>query len=182
MALSDDLRRIAEVAVGFAGPGEDLSAVIPTEPVGGRRVYLCAFTDGDSTSWIAIDGGGSVVHDRRVVRDAVSIAGMCELAEESAGGGDLLELRSQLASLRGSERPEGIEEAESAAAELEETIAGPRIASPGYLDAVGMATRRLEHALGELGRSPFAEAMKQGTLTVEGLCADIELHYKLELA
>jgi hypothetical protein len=107
---------------------------------------------------------------------------MCELAEETAGGGNLQELRAQLADLRERERPEGIEEAEAAVAELEETIAGDsRIASPAYLDEVGAGARRLEHALGEHSGSPFAEAMKQAGLTVDGLVADIESHYKLEL-
>ena len=69
-----------------------------------------------------------------------------------------------------------------AVAELEQTIDGElRVASPAYLDEVGAATRRLEHALGEHTRSPFAEAMKQAGLTVDGLCADIESHYKLDL-
>jgi hypothetical protein len=182
MNLTDDLRRIAEAAVGYAGAGEELSAVIPTEPAGGRRVYLCAFGSGDSKSWVALEGGGVPVTDRRLLRDGVSIAAMCELAEESAGGGDLAELRAQLATLRETEAPEGIEEAEAAVAALEETMGGElRVASPAYLDEVGAATRRLEHALGEHDRSPFAEAMKQAGLTVDGLIADIESHYKLEL-
>jgi hypothetical protein len=182
MALSDDLRRIADAAVGYAGPGEELSAVIPTEPHRDERVYLCAFTAGDAKSWIALDGDCRPVVDRRMLRDAVSIAAMCELAEETAGGGDLPELRSQLATLRETEKPEGIEEAEAAVAELEQTIGGElRIASPAYLDDVGAVTRRLEQALGEYTRSPFTEAMKQSGLTIDGLSADIESHYKLEL-
>ncbi len=148
MALSDDLRRIADAAIGYAVPGEELSAVIPTEPLRDRRVYLCAFTNGDSKSWVALDGDGSPVVDRRVLRDAVSIATICELAEEAAGDSDLPELR---------------------------------IASPAYLDDVAAATRQPEQAIGEHSRSPFAEAMKQAGLTIDGLSADIESHYKLEL-
>src|SRR5260370_40936193 len=100
MALSDDLRRIADAAIGYAVPGEDLSAVIPTEPLGDRRVYLCAFTNGDSQNWGPLDGDGRPVVDRRLLRDAVSIATMCELAEEAAGGGNLPELLPHLATLR----------------------------------------------------------------------------------
>jgi hypothetical protein len=181
MALSDDLRRIADAAVGYAGTGEDLSAVIPTEPRPGRRVYLCAFTSGGAKSWVAFDGDCRPVVDRRLLRDAVSIAAMCELAEETAGG-NLPELRSELATLRETEGPEGNEEAEAAVAALERTVGGElRVASPAYLDDVGAATRRLEEALGESTRSPFAQAMKQAGLTVDGLSADIESHYKLEL-
>ena len=183
MSLDDDLRRIAEVAVGYADPGEDLAAVIPTEPLRGQRVYLCAFSSGGIQSWLAFDSAGGPIVDRRLLRDAVSIAAMCELAEESAGGGKLPELRAQLATLRETEAPEGVDEAEDAAERLERTIGNTiRIASPGYLDEVGAAARVLEHALGEHARSPFTEAMKQAGLTVDGLAADIEGHYKLELA
>jgi hypothetical protein len=181
MDPGDDLRRIADAAVGYAEPDEELSAVMPTEPFAGRRVYLCAFTTGDSRSWLAFDDDGGPVLDRRLLRDAVSIAVMCELAEETAGGGNLPELRSRLAMLRETEGPEGIDEAEAAVAELEQTIGTLRIASPGYLDDVGAAARRLEQALGEHTRSPFVEAMKQAGLTVDGLSADIESHYKLVL-
>jgi hypothetical protein len=176
MALTDDLRRIADVAVAYAGPDEELSAVIPTEAVGGERVYLCAFTAGERKSWLALDAAGQPVRDRRVLRDAVSIAGMVELAEETAGGGHLDELRARLAAVGGAE------DAEQAAAELEHVVGDEvRIASPRYLDEIGVATRRLEAALGEQGASPFTEAMKQAGLTIDGLAADIESHYKLEL-
>mgnify|MGYP003289292612 CR=1 FL=1 len=58
---------------------------------------------------------------------------MCELAEESAGGGDVGDLRARLLELRLEEAPEGIEEAELAAAQLQETIlAPPRVASTDY--------------------------------------------------
>ncbi len=154
MALSHDLRRIADVAVAYAGPDEELSAVIPTEAVGGERVYLCAYTAGERKSWLALDPDGAPVHDRRVLRDAVSIAGMVELAEEAA----------------------------EAIGWTEEVVQGDvRVASPQYLDEIGVATRRLEAALGKEGASPFTEAMKQAGLTIDGLAADIESHYKLEL-
>jgi hypothetical protein len=183
MALSDDLRLIADAAVSHAGPGEEVSAVIPTEPAGGERVYLIAYTAGEEKSWLALDGEGRPVEDRRVLRDAVSIAGMVELAEETAGGGNLAELRARLQALRESDAPDGLDEAEAAVDELERTIGGElRVASPAYLDEVGAATRRLEQALGESGSSPFLEAMKQAGLTIDGLAADIESHYKLPLA
>jgi len=182
MALTHELRRIADAAVVYAGADEELSAVIPTEPAGSARIYLVAYTAGEAKSWLALDAEGAPVEDRRVLRDAVSIAGMCELAEETAGGGKLEELREELATLRATEAPEGIDEAEAAVGELERAIGdGLRVASPAYLDEVGAATRRLEQALGESGASPFLEAMKQASLTIDGLAADIESHYKLPL-
>jgi hypothetical protein len=184
MALTDDLRRIADVAVAFAGPEEELSAVIPTEPAGGSaRIYLCAYSSDGHKTWIALDGAGAPVTDRHDLRDAVSIAGMVELAEETAGGGHLQELRAQLETLRATDAPEGIDEAEAALDELERTLADElRVASPAYLDEVGQATRRLEQTLGGTTASPFLEAMKQASLTIDGLAADIETHYKVPLS
>jgi hypothetical protein len=107
---------------------------------------------------------------------------MCELAEESAGGGELENLREKLVAIRLTENPPGIEEAEEAALALEQAIgAPPRLAEPAYLDRVGAATRRLEQALGPSAGSPFAEAMKQGMASVEELTHDVELNYKRPL-
>src|SRR5438132_3699818 len=121
--LDEELKRIAAAARQLAAAGEELAGVIPTEPEAGRRVYLCAF-QGASRTWLALDDGALPVDDRALVRSAVSIAALCELAEESAGGGKLEELRAQLVSLRLTEQPEGIEEAEAAALDLERTLGG----------------------------------------------------------
>jgi hypothetical protein len=134
-------------------------------------------------TWLAFDASGAPVRERAVVRDAVSIAVLCELAEDTAGGGDLDELAMRLDELRRTEAPEGIEAAQAALAELEATMeAPPRVASPAYLDRIGGATRNLEQALGAVTGSPFGEAMKQGTLAVEGLAAEVEGSYKVELS
>jgi hypothetical protein len=182
--LSEQLSWIAEAARGFAEPGEELAAVIPAEPATGVRVYLCAYGDeGEDKSWLALDEEGRPIESRSLLRDAVSIAALCEVAEEVAGGGRLEELRSELARLRLTENPPGIEEAEEAALALERAIGvSPRVASPFYLDDVGAATRRLEQALGEIGRSPFAEALKQAVVTVDELSKDVESSYKAALA
>ncbi|MET1010070.1 MAG: hypothetical protein ABWY96_08470, partial [Gaiellaceae bacterium] len=57
----------------------------------------------------------------------------------------------------------------------------PRIASPAYLDAVGAAASRLERALGDLGPSPFSQAMQAGSAAVEELATDVERAYKRPL-
>jgi hypothetical protein len=181
MGLDADLERIASVAYEYAAPGEALAGVIPTEPDAGLRIYLCAF-EGRGRAWLAFDDHAQPVGDRTLVRAAVSIAALCELAEESAGGGKVEELRSQLVALRLTEHPEGIEEAEEAALDLERTLGTqPRLATPAHLDAVGAATRRLERALGERPGSPFVEAMKRGAAVVEELERDVLGGYKGDL-
>ena len=153
--------------------------MIPTEPGSGARVYLCAYEAGGERSWFALDAAGAPIADRVLVRDAVAIAAMCELAEESAGGGDLGELRARLVELRLTDNPEGIEEAEVAAAELQEAIAPPpRVASVRYLDELGLAAAKLEQALGQVGGSPFAEAMKTGVAASDELADEVESPYR----
>jgi hypothetical protein len=182
VALRDDLDRAAAAAAPFAGDGEELTGVVPAEPEPGERTYLCAFAAGAERTWLVLDDRGEALTSRDAVRRTVSITAMCELAEESAGGGELGELRERLVALRLTENPPGIEEAEDAALALEQAIgAPPRLAEPAYLDRVGDATRRLEEALGPSGGSPFAEAMKMGLGTVEELAHDVESNYKLSL-
>ena len=179
MGLSEDLERIADAARAYAEPEEELRAVIPAEPAEGLRVYLCAFGREGEGSWLTLDAGGLPVRDRALVRDSVSIAAMCELAEETAGGGDVEGLRAQLRMLRLTEDPEGIEEAEEAALDLERVLdVPPRLATPAFLDEVGAAARRLERALGDVGRSPFADAMKHSVGSVEELKLEVETRYK----
>ena len=181
MAVVDDVARIREAASAFADPGEEVSGVLVAETLG-RRVYLCAFESPQGRAWLALDADGAPLAERRVVREAASIAALCELAEESAGGGDLPQLRARLAELRETEAPAGIEEAEAAAAFLAETLQPePRVASGAYLDAIGSASRRLEQALGESGASPFAAAMQAALGSVEELTEDVERNHKLPL-
>lgn len=182
MDLAQELERIAGMAASFAMNGEQLTGILPAEPEPGVRVYLCAFEHDEKRAWLALDGQGAPIESRARVREAVSIAAMCELADESAGGGDLSELRAQLVSLRLTENPPGIDEAEEAALALEAAVGSPpRVASTAHLDAVGTATRRLERALGE-GSSPFAEAMRHAMGAVEALTLEIESGYKQQLA
>ena len=182
MGLPEEIAAAREAALAFAEKGEELVGVVPAEPGHRTRVYLCAFERGSERRWLGLDTAGQPVADRRLVRDAVSIAAMCELAEESAGGGDLGELRTRLVEIRLTENPEGIEDAEVAAADLQEALRpAPRVASVRYLDAIGLAAARLEQALGGHG-SPFAEAMKSGMTAADELAAEVERTYKTELA
>ncbi|MGH3071165.1 MAG: hypothetical protein ACRDNB_02700 [Gaiellaceae bacterium] len=173
MALADDLERIASLS------GAD--AVLAAEAQPGERVYVCAFEEADGgRTWLAFDGAGEPLADRQRLRDAVSIVALCELAEEAAAGGDLDELRSQLAALRLTENPAGIEEAEEAALELQRVLgAPPTLATPARLDEIGAATRKLEGVLGGATQgSPLAAAMKSAGDVVEALVGDVERGYR----
>jgi hypothetical protein len=88
MALDEELRRIADAAVKHCAESEELAGIVPAEPASGVRVYVCAYRKGEETSWLVLDAEGSVVEDRSLVRDAVSIAALYELALETVGAGD----------------------------------------------------------------------------------------------
>ena len=176
MTLAGELERIA----GETGA----DAVLAAEPHTGERVYVCAFEEADGgRTWLAVDRVGEPIAERQRVRDAVSIVALCELAEEIAAGGDLDELRSQLAALRVTENPAGIEEAEEAALALQRVLgAPPMLATPTRLDEIGAATRTLEVALGGIMQgSPFVTAMKSASEVVEALFADVAGSYRIPL-
>jgi len=180
VTLSDDLERISAAAHAFAAPGERVAGILATEPLDTGRVYLCAYeSDAGEHAWLALDDLGAPVESRRVLHDAASLAALCEVAEETAGGGDVAELRATLAELREREAPEGIDEAEAAALALEQALQEePRLATTAYLDELGVASRRLEKALGEDSASPFAAALQQSMPAVEELAAEVERRYK----
>ena len=83
--LDRDLRRIAEAAGRHAAEGEEVTGIVPAEPAGGIRLYVCAFGGGGETSWLVLDATGVPVEDRSLVQEAVSIAALCEVAEDAAG-------------------------------------------------------------------------------------------------
>jgi hypothetical protein len=105
MALSDDLER----AAAAAGAHGAVTAVLAAEPVDGARRYVVALGDGDERRWIVLDTEGRPVTRREDVRDAASIAAMCEVAADVADGLGI------------------------------PVAAAPRVASPGFLDEVGAA-------------------------------------------
>jgi hypothetical protein len=180
MTLADELERIAQAAAAYAAPGERVAGILAAEPLGAGRLYLCAYEGASGGhAWLGLDDDGAPVASARAVREAASLAALCEVAEETAGGGDLPELRARLAEIRETEAPQGIDEAEEAAARLAETLLPePRLATTDYLDRIGAAVRRLEQALGEDGGSPFAAAMQQALPAVEEVAAEVQRHYK----
>jgi hypothetical protein len=178
MALTDDLARIA----GAASAHGEVTGVLAAEPSQGRRRYLVAFGREGGAGWLVLDDDCHVLDRRAEVRTTASIVAMCELAGDLAGGGDLEQLRAQLAKVRIVERPPGIDEAEEAALLLERTIgAPPRVATPAYLDEVGAATVGLERALGETS-SPFSAAISSAAGAVEEFVRDVERGYLRSLS
>ena len=184
MSLADELERVASLATAHAAPGDAVSGIIPTEPASHRRVYLCAFDDADGRrSWLAVRDDGTPVESRAEVREAVSIAAMCEVATDAAGGGDLDMLITRLRELRTTEAPAGIESAEEAAQELRAVLGEPpRLASPSRLDEIGMATRRLERELDPMAASPFTAALKSSQEAVAELQREVEAGYRVRFS
>ena len=177
MALAEELEQIAVAATAHG----QVAGVLAAEPSRGRRHYLVALGADEARRWIVLDEDARPVERRDDVRDTASIVAMCELAGDLAGGGDLESLRSQLTQVRMVEQPPGIEEAEAAALALERVIgAPPRVASPAYLDDVGVATMALERALGELS-SPFSTAIRSASGAVDEFVQDVERCYLIEL-
>jgi len=108
---------------------------------------------------------------------------MCEVATDAAGGGDLEALIARLGELRMREAPEGIESAEEAARRLRLVLGEPpQLASPGRLDEIGMATRRLERELDPMAASPFSAALKSSQEAVAELQREIEAGYRVPLS
>ena len=178
MALADELEQTAAAAAPLAD-GRRGAAVLPAEPAAGARRYVCAFEDADGArAWLVLDDDGRPVQERRDARDAVSIAVLCEVAEEAAFPGDLDELRAQLVALRLTEGPEGIDEAEDAALALQHAIGSPpRVADPERLEAIGEAARRLERALDPAAPSLFTAAMRSAVEVADALWRDVEAAY-----
>lgn len=181
--LAEELERVAALATAHASPGDAVSGVIPTEPAPGRRVYLVAFDDADGyRSWLAISDDGVPVESRVELRAAVSIAALCEVAADAAGGGDLDLLIARLEELRSTDSPPGIEDAEEAGRALQAVLGEPpQLASPSRLDEIGVATRRLEQELDPVASSPFAAAMKSSQAAVSELQREVEAGYRLPL-
>jgi hypothetical protein len=183
VALVDDLDCIAGLAAAQAGSADAVSAVIATEPRNGERVYLCAFNGADGLrSWLAVQADGSPVRSRASLREVVSIAALCEIAADVAGGGDVDALSARLEELRATEAPAGIDEAAEAARALRAVLGdAPQIATPGRLDEIGAAARNLERELDPLAPSPFSAALQGAQAAVAELQREVEAGYREEL-
>jgi hypothetical protein len=183
MSLEDELERAAEHAAAAAESGARVSGVLAAEADAGHRVYVCSIDGADGTrAWVAVRSDGAVVTGRPELRAAVSIAALCEVAADTAGGGDLEGLIASLEDLREREAPDGIEDAEAAARQLRDVLGEPpQLSTPTRLDEIGAATRRLEEELDPGGASPFAAALKSAQNAVSELQREVEAGYLVDL-
>jgi hypothetical protein len=174
---------MAGAAAEHGDPGDTVAAVLATEPEAGRRVYLCAFDGADGfRSWLALDASGQPITRRTELRAAVSIAALCEVAADAAGGGDLDELLARLEELRQRENPPGIDAAIESTEVLRRVLGDPpQLASPARLDEIGAATRRLERELDPGGASPLASTLQTSQAAVAELQREIEAGYRIGL-
>ena len=153
MTLEEELETAVAAAGRHARPGEQAVAVMAAEPAG-RRVFVVALAAGDELGYVAVDGAGAAVADRRLVKDAVSLAALAERAEEVSGAtaaDDLVErFREAVRSLRGAGEGEAAAAAEAVAeagARLAAAAAGPRAATPVYLDRIAALAAELAAAI-----------------------------------
>lgn len=116
--------------MAYAADGEDLVGIVPAEPANGLRLYVCAYGKDDEATWLVLDATGVPVEERALVRDAVSIAALCEVAEEAAAV-----------------EPDGPRIASPAYLDELGSVAGPELAS-----AVKGATGTVEELLREVER------------------------------
>ena len=181
---SEDVERVAEAALGLAREGETVAGIVAGGAAAGTRVYLCAYANvDDERSWLVLDADGIPVTDRSLVRDVVSIAALCELAEDVAFSGDLEELRTRLDELEATDAPSGIDEARGS----EDARGRARRAAAG---CVRRAARRAWRsrtetrgsALDPAGGSPFSTAMRGSSTGLAELLprwrAPTALHWK----
>jgi hypothetical protein len=153
MTLEEELETAVAAAGRHARPGEQPVAVMAAEPAG-ARVFVVALAAGEELGYVAVDGAGTAVADRRLVKDAVSLAALVERAEEVSGATAADELVAQFResseALRGAGEGEAAAAAEAVAAageRLGAAAAGPRAATPVYLDRIAALAGELAAAL-----------------------------------
>jgi hypothetical protein len=169
VAIGEDLGQAASVAAAYG----EVCAVLAAQLGSGERTYLLAVGEGEQRRWLVLDQARALVDEREVVKEVAGIVALCEIAVELAAGD--LPPKPLVAPT------EEVPAVAAAAAALREVVGEPPwIASPDFLDAVGVAARRLEQARGDFS-SPFASALAAHTATVEAFVGDVEFHHAVSL-
>jgi hypothetical protein len=175
--LADELQRAAAAAATYG----EVSGVLAAEPTPGQRVFLVALGEGETRAWLVLDAQLRPVAERSHVRASASIIALCELAADLAGGGRLPDLEERVEEARTAGLEGRLVGAAEAIAALRQVVEPtPRLASPDLLDAIGSATRRLEHELGgEL--APLASALQSHATVVDEFVDEVETRHRLPL-
>jgi hypothetical protein len=169
----DDVLRAGERAAAHARAGERVVAVLAAETISRGVVYLCALGEQDAQgegeaaeaalAWVALDAAGEPVRDEAVVRDAASLAALCETAEEASAAlvaEDTAAAARHALELAGGES-DGLRDALREALAATEALAaesdGVRVASAAYLDRLAGHAHDLASAAAAL--QPEAETL-----------------------
>ena len=164
MTLEQQLEAARDAAAVHTRQGERVAAVMASEPGLFARVYLIAFERDGELAYLALDAELEPLDDRRLVREAVVMLGLAERAEEVSTALEADRLQPHFADAERALRGAGHEREAQAAADVQTALAGlsaaaagPRVATPAYLDAIGAASGRLAVAL--LGYRDLAEQL-----------------------
>jgi hypothetical protein len=167
MTLEVELEAAHAAARALAAGDESVAAVMAAEPGLGTRVYVVAFDRDGDLSYLALDAALEPLRDRRLVREAVTMLGLAERAEEASTAITADELDAPFAEAERELRAAGRDAPATAAAAvrvalaaLSEVAAGPRLATPLFLDRVGAAAAELSLRLEEYRYQ--AERLSQG--------------------
>ena len=154
MSLEVELERARDAAARLGPPERRPDAVLPAEPHAGERVYLVAFAGDEEIRYLAVDGEGNAVTDRSLVRDAVAMLALAERADEVSGAvaADQLEeafatAATELGSAGLAAERDAADAVRRSLAALSAEAAGPRVATPAYLDRIAACAAELSGAL-----------------------------------
>ena len=154
MSLEVELERALDAAARLHPAEARPDAVLPAEPHIGARVYLAAFGSGEDVRYLAVDAEGNAVTDRVLVRDTVTMLALAERADEVSGAVAAEELEgafttavAQLGAAGLAAERDAADAVRRAVAALAAEAAGPRVATPAYLDRIAACAGELSAAL-----------------------------------
>ena len=154
MSLEAELESALDAAARLGPPDRRPDAILPAEPHAGARVYLAAFGGGEDVRYLALDAEGRPVTDRTLVRDTVAMLALAERADEVSGAVAADELEAAFAAAAAELGGAGLaaerdaaEAVRAALAALASEAAGPRVATPAYLDRIAACAAELSGPL-----------------------------------
>ena len=129
--------------------------------------------------YLAVDGEGNAVTDRSLVRDAVAMLALAERADEVSGAvaADQLEeafatAATELGSAGLAAERDAADAVRRSLAALSAEAAGPRVATPAYLDRIAACAAELSGGARRLRRPRGAPAARPGGARSGGVAGD----------